>query len=365
VTHVLASSAVCFPDGAREGWVAIEDETIVECGDGPAPGGSLDLGARPLAPGLVDLQCNGLGSIDFATAEPAQWHEAQRALARHGVTSFCPTFVTAPLEAYAGMLDAAALARATTSPGEGTAIGVHLEGPFLGGAPGAHDPALVRAAETDWLRELLGAHPGLVRLVTLAPEADPDGAATRWLVSSGVVVALGHTTASYDDARDAADAGASVVTHLYNGMAPWHHRSPGVVGAALDDERLTPTLIADLVHVHPANVRLTFAATRVAVVSDSVATNALASDREGAARLEDGTLAGATTLLDSALRNLVSIGISLPRAIEAVASVPAALLGCDDRGAIERGRRADLVALDPRSLAVERVWIAGVEPPVA
>jgi len=361
MTTVLASSAVCLPDGPRAGWLATEEGLIVEHGTGSPPRGAIDLGGRVVAPGFIDLQCNGLGSVDFATAVPAEWRGARIALARHGVTSYCPTFVSAPLDAYPGMLETVAQARAGSGPDESSVLGVHLEGPFLGRAPRAHDPALVRVTDLDWLRDLLAQRPRLVRLVTLAPEADPGLAATRWLASSGVVVALGHTTASYDDALAAADAGATAVTHLFNGMAPWHHRDPGVAGAALVDDRLTPTLIADLVHVHAAGLRIAFASSRVAIVSDAVAVVGQRVEREGAARLPDGTLAGSTTLLDGALANLVAAGIPWPRAIEAMTTVPAQLLGCTDRGLLDDGRRADVVVVDPDTFAVERIWIRGHE----
>jgi N-acetylglucosamine-6-phosphate deacetylase len=358
VTLVLASAAVCAEEGPKEGWIAVEGERIVDAGSGPPPAGATDLGDRVLAPGFIDLQCNGLGTVDFATAKRDEWQGALRTLAAHGVTACCPTFVTAPLDRYDAMLDAAEAARGNDDALGAAVLGVHLEGPFLGGAPRAHDPALVRAADLDWLRELFTRHPDLVEIVTLAPEADPDGAATRWLAARGVAVALGHTTASYAEALGAADAGATVVTHLFNGMTPWHHRDPGVAGAALADDRLTPTIIADLVHVHPAALRVTFATTTVATVSDAVGAR---DERDGAAWLPDGTLAGATVLLDGALANLVASGVPSPRAIESLTKVPARLLGLDDRGALRVGSVADLVALEPQTLAVERVWLRGEE----
>ena len=361
MTTVLASSAVYLPDGPRPGWLAVGDGTIVDMGRGDAPRAAVDLGDRVITPGFVDLQCNGLGTVDFATATPEGWRDARHALAEHGVTSFCPTFVSAARDAYPGMLDAAAAARAESGADASSIIGVHLEGPFLGGAPRAHDPALVGPVDLDWLRDMVTRHAGLVRLVTLAPEADPGLRATTWLASTGVVVALGHTTASYDDTRHAADAGATVVTHLFNGMAPFHHREPGIVGAALVDDRLTPTLIADLVHVHAAGLRIAFATSRVAVVSDAVGGVAEHTAGDEAARLADGTLAGATMLLDGALANLVAAGVPWPRAVESMTSVPAQLLGSADRGRLETGRRADLVALDPVSFGVERAWLQGEE----
>ncbi|HEX6311390.1 MAG TPA: amidohydrolase family protein, partial [Acidimicrobiia bacterium] len=194
-------------------------------------------------------------------------------------------------------------------------------------------------------------------MVTLAPEADPELAATRLLTERGVVVALGHSTASYDAAGRAAAAGATVVTHLFNGMGPFHHREPGLAGAALTDGRLTPTVIADLVHVHPAALRLAIGAKRsVALVTDAVASGDVAAD---AVRLPDGTLAGSTLTLAGAVANVVALGVSVERAVEMAATVPAEVLGRGERGRLAAGRRADVVALDPRSLAVRTVWLAG------
>jgi N-acetylglucosamine-6-phosphate deacetylase len=333
----------------------------VEAHAGPVPAGAFDAGPAILAPGLIDLQVNGVDADDFAAAGPEGWRRAGRAQLQHGVTAYCPTLVSAPLEQYAPALERAHAARADA---EGRAlpsiVGVHLEGPFLGGAPGAHPVELVRPADLEWLRHVLAAFPGLVTIVTLAPEADPDLAATRFLHDQNVTVALGHSTATYDEARAAADAGARLVTHLFNGMAPFHHRQPGLAGAALDDARLTPTVIADLVHVHPAGLRLAIGRKRnVALVSDRVATAGLNVTEDGAARLPDGTIAGSTLSMERAVGNAVGLGVPVERAIEMASAIPADVLGLTDRGRLEAGARADLVALDPRSLAVRSVWLGG------
>jgi N-acetylglucosamine-6-phosphate deacetylase len=334
---------------------------IVEVGSGAAPASARDLGSVLLAPGFVDLQVNGVGDVDFASAEPGGWRRASRAQLEGGVTAYCPTFVTAPLDDYPPALERAWGAQADATHRSLPAIsGVHLEGPFLGGAPGAHPVDLVRPADCDWLRALLAEFPGLVRIVTLAPEADPGLAATRLLRDEGVTVALGHSTATFEQARAAADAGARLVTHLFNGMGPLHHREPGLAGAALDDDRLTPTLIPDLVHVHPSVLRLAIRHKHnAALVTDRVATAGLRVTDDGAARLVDGTLAGSTLSMDGAARNIVGLGVPVERAVEMASTIPAGALGLTDRGRIATGMRADLVALDPDSLAVREVWLAG------
>jgi N-acetylglucosamine-6-phosphate deacetylase len=361
VTSVLASAALCPPGPAAPGWVAIDDGVIVETGSGPGPAGALDAGSALLAPGLIDLQVNGVDDDDFAAADPGGWRRAARAQLEHGVTAFCPTLVTAPLETYDDALRRVAAARADIADRPLPSIpGVHLEGPFLGGAPGAHPVELVRPVDLEWLRDLIAAFPGLVSIVTLAPEADPGLAATGFLCDQNVTVALGHSTATYDETRAAADAGARVVTHLFNAMGPLHHREPGLAGAALDDGRLTPTLIADLVHVHPAALRLVIARKHnVALVTDRVATTGLHVTDDGAARLSDGTIAGATLAMDDAVRNVVGLGVPVERAVEMASTIPAGVLGRADRGRLAPGSRADIVAFDPRSLAVRAVWLGG------
>jgi len=341
------------------GWVAIDDGAVVEVGTGAArPGpGVVDLGDVLLAPGFLDLQVNGIGDVDLATAGADAWARADDALVRAGTTGYCPTFISAPLDSYDPALERTRVARQHTD----AMLGAHLEGPFLGNAPGAHPRELVRQVDFDWLEHALSTHVDLITVVTLAPEADPGCVAVRLLAERGVVVALGHSTASYDEALAAAAAGATVVTHVFNGMGPLHHREPGLAGAALTDERLTPTLIADLVHVHPAALRLAIAAKRsVALVTDAVAIGDGAfTRRDGAARLPDGTLAGSTLTLDRAIANVAALGVPVERAIEMATTIPAEVLGLRDRGRLAPGTRADVVALDPASLAVQAVWLAG------
>ena len=363
--------------GPAPGWVAIDGGLLVETGSGPGPRDAVDLGDALLAPGLIDLQVNGLDGVDVGTAEPEAIVELASALAARGVTAFAPTATSRPLGEYPGWLDrlAAARRRAAARDGSGDAtaalLGAHLEGPFLGAARGAHPADALRPADLAWTRSLLDAYPDAVAMVTVAPEADPGAALIAMLADRGVTVALGHSRATFSAATDAAAAGATVVTHLFNGMGPLHHREPGLAGAALADARLTPTVIADLVHVHPAVLGVVFSAkATVALVSDVVATTAgpavgartalHARAVGGAARLADGTLAGTTVTLERAMANVVGLGVPVDRAIAMATTVPAALLGLTDRGRLAPGTRADLVAVDPRDAAVRAVWLGGM-----
>jgi N-acetylglucosamine-6-phosphate deacetylase len=359
-TSVLASTGLCPPGPPAPGWLAVEDGVIVEVSRDAPPGGADDWGDAILAPAYLDLQVNGVDDVDFATADGAAWDRAARTLARHGVSSYLATLVSAPLDAYDAALQRLAAVIVEAEAGAAVALGAHLEGPFLGDAPGAHPPELLRSVDLAWLEGLLDAHPDAIRMVTLAPEADPGGRAIARLADRGVLVALGHSRVLDSEARAAASAGARVVTHVFNGMGPLHHREPGLAGAALDDERLTPSLIADLVHVHPTVVRLVFAASRaVAIVSDAVAVGGDVHAVDGAARLPDGRLAGATVLLDEAVANVVRIGVPIERVVAAASTVPAALLGLVDRGRLLAGARADVVALEPGTARLLAVWVGG------
>jgi N-acetylglucosamine-6-phosphate deacetylase len=291
---------------------------------GPPVADLVGLGDVTVAPGYVDLQVNGVGDVHFATADGDDWARAGRRLGAAGVVGYLPTICSMPLEDYDAALDRVAAARVATADAALPAIlGVHLEGPFLGGAPGAHPPEVVRPMDLDWLAQQLDRHGDLIRLVTLAPEADPGCDGIRLLVGRGVRVALGHSTCTYDAAVAAVAAGAGLATHLFNGMAPLHHRRPGLVAAALDPRvPLTPTLIADGIHVGEPAIALAFAAADPILVSDAVA-----GTGGDAARLADGTLAGAYSLLDRDVRHVVATGVEPARALAAASDRPAGVLG--------------------------------------
>lgn len=345
-----------------DGDVAVADGRIAEVG---LPAGT----SKQLAcSGFVDLQVNGFGGVDFATSDPAGYQRAARALAATGVTSFQPTFITLAWDSYAAALDNATEA-AQAVPGM---IGVHLEGPFLSPLRhGAHDPAHMTDPSPARIRAVTDRH--VVTWVTLAPERDGGLDAVAALVDAGLRVAIGHSDASAEQARAAFDRGARAVTHLFNAQSAMHHRAPGVPGAALDDDRVTVTIIVDGHHLAPETVRLVFgrAAGRVALISDAIAAAGTADTvtalgarsvtvSDGRPRLDDGTLAGSVLTMDRAVRNAVDIGIGLEQALAAGSSVPAAALGLHERGDLAPGKVADVVVLDD-GLEVVRTLRDGAE----
>jgi len=316
-----------------------------------------------LAPGFVDLQVNGVDDVDVATADGDDWARLGALLAATGVTAWLPTVVTRPLDRYQGPLRRIAGARGRDDGP--VVLGAHLEGPFLGGRPGAHDREAIVPLDPGWLDAL----PDVVRLVTLAPELPGAADAVRALVGRGVVASLGHSTADAETTVAAVDAGARMATHLFNAMAPLHQREPGIAGAVLADDRVVAGLIADLVHVHAALLCTAFrakGARRIALVTDAVAwRSGRVGDAgielvDGAPRLPDGTIAGSALTMDQAVRNVVDAAcVPLGDALVAASTTPAALLGDLDRGLLEVGRRADLVVLDRDALEVRRTHVAG------
>lgn len=319
-----------------------------------------------IAPGFVDVQVNGIDDINCATADGDDWDELDRLLLAQGVTAWCPTLVTAPLESYAAPLERIAAAAARRPAGRPALLGAHLEGPFLGGAPGAHRREHLAPVDLDWLAAL----PSIVRVVTLAPELPGAIEAIRLLRDKGVLVSIGHSTCTYEQAVAAIDAGARLATHLFNGMGPLNHREPGIVGAVLSDDRVSASMIADLVHVHPAVIRTAFRAKgpgRIALVTDAVAWMTAGGDGprdgltldDGAPRLPDGTLAGSALTMDTAIRNAADRArIDIERVVAAATETPARLLGEADRGRIAEGACADLVTMTA-SLEVDTVWVGG------
>ncbi|MHB8465680.1 MAG: N-acetylglucosamine-6-phosphate deacetylase [Acidimicrobiales bacterium] len=336
----LTAAQVLRPDGTlRPGTLIIDGERIAAVEElGPHEAAP----ERTLSPGLVDLQINGLGTLSVAGGTAADLYDLGTTLARRGTTAWCPTLTSQTLGWYEGWF----ASHDEPAPGE---VGIHLEGPFLA-HPGAHPLQYLRPPDRAWLADL----PGRVCLMTLAPELPGGLEAISQLAARGVVASLGHTDAAYEVAVAAADAGATMVTHVFNGMGPLHHRDPGVVAAALTDDRLVPGVIGDGVHVHPIVVRLILETTRAALVSDSVAFPAT----DDGARLPDGTLAGSVITMADAVRRAVMAGIPLGLALTAATATPADVLGRADLGVLAPGARADVIAWNA-DLAIEDVWVSG------
>jgi N-acetylglucosamine-6-phosphate deacetylase len=311
-----------------------------------------DLGDAILAPGLIDLQVNGAFGHDI-TADPASLWEVAARLPEHGVTAFCPTVISSSDEGIAGAI--AALADRPNGFAGAEPLGLHLEGPLISPTRhGAHRlDGLGPVDPTAWSAPS-------VRIVTLAPEVVP-AEVVRALVEAGVVVSLGHSEADHDEAMAAFDAGAGMVTHLFNAMAPLHHREPGLAGAALEDDRVIVAMITDGAHVHPTVVRLVHRLVgreRFVAVTDAMAGagkppgpfalgGSIVESDGLVARLADGTLAGSVVTMNESVVRLARLaGIGLEDSLIAHSTTPARLLSEHDRGELAVGVRGDLVAID-------------------
>ncbi|WIA99820.1 N-acetylglucosamine-6-phosphate deacetylase [Curtobacterium sp. MCBA15_012] len=384
-TLVRASHVVDAAGSTADGWVLLAGDVIEAVGAGPVgldpvspgrgPGADVevvDLGDAVLTPGFVDLHGHGGGGAAY---EDDTFDAALAVHRAHGTTRSVLSLVANPIPSLVASLDRIR-AVAATDP---LVLGVHLEGPFL--SPhnkGAHNASFLLDPTPATVETLLEAGDGVLRQVTIAPELPGALDAVRRFTAAGVTVAVGHTVCSYDQARAAFDAGATLLTHACNAMPGLHHRAPGPIAAALEDDRVTLELILDGVHVHPAVARVLLrgAPGRVALITDamgaagspdgSYALGSLAvTVTDGVARVAGtDTIAGSTLTQDQALRLAVSAaGVSLPDAVGALTAVPAAALGAGDRlGRIAPGYAADLVALSP-GLDVLRVWGAGRELP--
>ena len=367
-TLLVTGARILTPAGEwPRGWIAVADGRITAMGQGKPPerrhagADVLDASGLVALPGFVDLHVHGAVGVDVMDADPDGLRRMARFFARHGVTAWLPTTMTASARDLERALEAVAEVLGPVERGA-TVLGAHLEGPYLSKArKGAQDPALIRVAERAEATRLLDT--GIVRLLALAPEVEGN----RWLIAEaverGVTVAAGHTDATYDQAVRAVADGVRHVTHAFNAMRPLRHREPGMLGAALTLPELVCELVADNVHVHPAVMRLLLQAKGpggVVLVTDAVRATGLpdgayqVGDRpaihmDGAIRLADGTLAGSVLTLDRALHNLqAATGRPLAELWATTSRNAARAIGVDGaKGSLEADKDADLVLLDP------------------
>lgn len=370
----LCASRVLTRAGFERDWCVVVERGLIAAvmpsGKAPAdmPRRELD---GDLLPGFIDLQVNGGGGILFNDAPTVEGIAAiAGAHRRFGTTGFLPTLISDDLETVARAIGAVDAAIAQGVPG---VLGIHIEGPFLNPAKkGIHDAAKFRILDAAAIELVASLRHGRT-LVTLAPELQPPGA-VRALVNRGVLVAAGHTAASYEDIQASFAEGLSGFTHLYNAMTQLGSRSPGAVGAALENRASWCGLIVDGHHVHPASLRIALAAKgpeRLALVTDAMP--AVGSDRkdfqlggqrivasDGRCTAPDGTLAGSDLDMAMAVRNAQRLlGIDFATAVRMASAVPAAIMGlAAQRGSLRPGLSADLVLVDDQQRVAE-TWIAG------
>jgi N-acetylglucosamine-6-phosphate deacetylase len=371
-TAEISDVGILIRDGVIEAIGPRQDMTL--------PSGAQEISAagQTAIPGFIDVHIHGAGGHDVMEGTGEAMSTVARTLARHGTTSFVATTVTASPDDTCRSVEG--IARYITQQFEALqpkaeVLGVHYEGPFINKARrGVHPAEWVQLPNAELLQRFLQAAAGKARILTIAPEllgAVPCIHAAR---EAGVVVAMGHTDATYEQARAGIAQGARHAVHVYNAMRPFSHRDSGVIGAVLTSPEVTAELIADGIHVEEPAMRLLLQAKGtgcVILISDGLSATGMPDGKYmlgnlevtvsgGVCRNAEGKLAGSTLTLDRALQNVVRLGISLPDAVRMLTTNPAQLLGIEfKKGALRPGADADMVLLD-ENLQLTNVWTRGL-----
>jgi N-acetylglucosamine-6-phosphate deacetylase len=388
IKAILADRILTPTESIPNGVILIDGHRIVKVGPKekvniPKSAPVIDNRDRVIAPGFVDMHIHGAGGRDLMEGAADAVLAVAHFIARHGTTSFLATTVTAQPDRTLAAVES--LAKIITSSGrsQGSSdkvvgahpMGIHFEGPFISPAKrGAHPAAQIRKPSVELAERLVNAAGGTAKVAVLAPELPRALEVLKYLRDQGLGVGLGHSNATYEETMRAVDAGATHGVHCFNGMRPFSHRDPGIVGAVLTDDRVCAELIADGVHVDPAAVRLlvrTKGLERVILITDSVSAAGMPDGKYrlgglsvvvkgGVCRTEEGNLAGSTATMDTSLRNLAAFtGASFEACLPCATLNPARLLGLEkQKGVLAAGADADLVVLD-ENYYVTQTYVRG------
>lgn len=336
--------------------------------------GVLDAAGLYMIPGLVDIHFHGCAGADFSDGTEEAIARMAVYEAGAGITSICPATMTIAPDELFRVMEAARSYSKNCNPKGARLVGINMEGPFISPEKkGAQDASHIRACDVSFFQKLQKAAGGQIKLVDIAPEETHAMDFIEQLHDK-VVISLAHSTADYECACQAFSLGARHVTHLYNAMPAFGHRSPGIVGAALDHKNCMVELICDGIHVHPSVVRATFqmfGKERIILISDSIRATGLSdgtytlggqevSVKNGRATQKDGTIAGSTsTLMDCVKYAVLEIGIPIEDAILCATTNPAKEIGIfDECGSICPGKRADFVLLD-EAMEIQGIFMEG------
>lgn len=349
----------------EDGVVVVEDGKIVAVKAGMSTtqamsGKLIDATGKTVVPGYIDLHVHGGVGYDTMDATPEAIIGMAHWFASHGVTSFLPTTITAPTEAILAAIRNIAFCQ-EEGTGSAQLLGIHLEGPYISlSKPGAQPTQYIRPADPDEYRDFFSWDN--IRLITLAPEIRENKELITYAVQHGSTVAVGHSTASYEELLAAVRLGLSHSAHTFNGMGSLHHREPGTVGAVLTCDEITAEVIADNIHIHPAVVKLLVrvkGVERTVLITDAICAAGMPDGnydlggqkvfvKEGIARIATGSLAGSTLTMDKAVRNaIVAAGLSLVETLQMASYNPAQVIGIEkEKGSLEVGKDADILLLD-------------------
>src|SRR3984885_4224119 len=352
----------------------VEDRVIVECGSRSAhqiPQGTrvVDFGDGILAPGFVDIHIHGGAGQDVMEADASGPAAVEQLLFKHGVTSYFPTTVTAPIDKTWSALDRLAKAIESASRDDDSRtdpaqpLGIHLEGPFLSHVRrGVHPPENLLLPTLSTFDRFWQAARGHIRVMTIAPELEGAREVIAEAARRGVCVSLGHSDADLNSTRAAVAAGARHATHTFNAMRPLDHRAPGIVGGVLTDSRLSADIIADGIHLDPTIVELFLKSKgpdAAVLITDAISATGMPEgtyllgtfevEVKNGRCLADGKLAGSVLTMDRAVRNVMHFAHwDLQRALRLATLNPARVAGLANRGKLEAGAEADFVVLSPR-----------------
>ena len=334
----------------------------------------IDYSNHYISPGFIDLHIHGALGRDFMDADMESFNIIGGHLARTGITSFLATTLSAPFQSILDVIDT--VKKSPAYPLVSKPLGVHIEGPFLNVEEcGAQNAKFIKEITEDDLRLLIEATQGLKVIVTLAPEVKNNMRFIKTLRKNGIVVSVGHSSASYEQTLQGIKAGISHATHFFNAMAEFHHREPGIVGAVLESEEVTVEIICDGIHVHPASVRLVLerkGITKVCLITDSILAAGLGDGdyvlgklnitvKGDETRLSDGSsLAGSVLTMNRAVKNILDwTDLSLNEAVSMASLNPARVLGLHkDIGSIEKGKLANLTVFD-KDFQIKQTYVYG------
>ncbi len=370
---MLYKNGFLFTDGHfNHGSFRVENGRFTEVLDTVPDEAGVDLHGSYVIPGLVDVHIHGACGGDFSDGDYDGLVKMAKSLAQKGVTSFAPASMTLPYAVLEQAFSTAKKLQDEKPGGASRLMGIHMEGPFFSEKKkGAQNGAYLKAPDFAAFQKLQDSCGGLVRIVDVAPEL-PGAVKFTQQASCLATVSVAHTDADYAQTKAVFDGGATHLTHLFNAMPGIHHRNPGVIGAAYENEQVQAELICDGLHIHPAVVKMAYRlfSGRIVLVSDALRCCGMADGvyelggqkiflQDGIAKLSDGTIAGAATDLYTAMQNAVRFGISMEEAVLSATSNPAKAIGADGEiGSIAPGKRADFILCD-ENLNRQKVYLNG------